>query len=281
MNQEEKKQVLIDADQLEKMNKLLEMQEKSAKLLIRRDLELSKANEKLMDLDTRKSEFVSIVAHQLRTPLSGTKWTLNMLINGEIGPLTNDQKAFLMKGYENNERMISLVEDMLGADQVESGKFHYQFVETQITDLIDNILLELQPLLIRKNLRIVFTGKEGLPKVSVDQEKMRAVFQNLIDNAIKYTKAGGEIKINLKKDENAVTVAISDDGIGIPLDQQKNIFGRFFRARNALKVQTDGSGLGLYIVKSIIEKHGGRVWFESVENKGTSFYFTIKTMSKV
>ena len=114
----------------------------STKLLIRRDLELSRANEKLQKFDETKSNFISIVAHQLRTPLSGIKWTLSMLLSGDMGPLNNDQKTFLMKSYESNTRMIALVNDMLTADRIQSGKVHYGFQHINIIDLMDNVLLK-------------------------------------------------------------------------------------------------------------------------------------------
>lgn len=259
----------------ESLKKVLEAQEQSARLLIRRDLELNKANERLRELDERKSEFLSIVAHQLRTPLSGIKWTFNMILSGDLGPMNESQRTFLMKGNESNQRMIMLVEDMLMADRVGSGKYSYTFVSTQLLDLFDNVLYEILPLANKKSIKLVFT-KGDIPKVSIDPEKIRAVLQNLLENAVKYSHVGGKVNISLSTKDGLVKVAISDEGIGIPLDQQKNIFNRFYRAPNAIKLQTDGSGLGLFIVKGIVERHGGTVWFDSSENKGSTFYFTVK-----
>ena len=247
-----------------------------AKLLIRRDLELSRANEKLQKLDETKSNFISIVAHQLRTPLSGIKWTLSMLLGGEMGPLNNDQKTFLMKSYESNTRMITLVNDMLVADGIQSGKVHYGFKYIDIIDLMDNVLFEVSPAASKRNITIEYKDKfETLPQVYVDPETMRAVLQNLLENAIKYTIDGGKIEINVKRESDNLIISIADNGIGIPKDQIKNIFAKFFRARNAIKQETDGSGLGLYIAKSIVEKNGGTLYFESIEGKGSTFYFTV------
>ncbi|KKU68414.1 MAG: Sensor protein resE [Parcubacteria group bacterium GW2011_GWA2_47_16] len=265
------------AKRTEELRELLAEQERSGKLLVRRDLELTHANDKLRELDERKSEFLSVVAHQLRTPLSGIKWTLSMIMNGELGPISNDQKVFIMKSYESNDRMIELVESMLHADRIDSGKFDFKPTPTQIFDLIDNVLYEVLPSAHKRGVQIKFNGRDlSIPQLNVDQEKMRAVFQNLLDNAIKYSRAGGTVSIDITRDAEKVKVAISDQGIGVPEDQKALIFSRFFRARNALKVETDGNGLGLFIVKSIIEKHGGKIWFESKENAGTTFYFTIK-----
>ena len=265
------------AERTAEFNKLLLEQDRSGKLLVRRDLELTRANEKLHDLDQRKSQFLSVAAHQLRTPLSGIKWTLNMILNGELGPISNDQKVFLMKSYESNDRMIALVEDMLHADRIDAGKYDLKLVSTQILDLIDNVLYEILPNATRKQVTIEFHHPEVvIPQLNVDQDKMRAVFQNLLDNAIKYSRPGGKISVNVRNLPDSVEFSITNDGIGIPEDQKALIFTRFFRARNALKVETDGNGLGLFIVKSIIEVHGGKIWFESAENGSTTFYFTLK-----
>ena len=252
-------------------------QEQGAKLLVRRDLELTRANEQLRKLDEIKSGFISVVAHQLRTPLSGVKWTINLLLSGDMGGLTTEQKTFLMKAYESNDRMISLVNDMLGADRIDSGKVRYLFRPVQLIDVIDNVLFELLPQANAKGLAIRFSPRpDALPKVHADPEKLRAVFQNLLENAVKYSRPNGVMEVGLRAENGEeVRVWIRDNGIGIPKDQQKNIFERFFRAQNAIKAETDGSGLGLFIVKSIIERHGGRIWFESEEGKGVTFYFTV------
>lgn len=269
--------IIRELIEVDKMKRLLVAQEMSGRLLLRRDRELTKANELLRELDERKSEFLSVVAHQLRTPLSGIKWTLNMILGGDLGPLTNEQKTFLMKGYESNQRMIGLIEDMLGADRIGSGKLKYRFVRVQIMDIIDNVLYDIIQLAKKKNISMTFVDRnENLPKVYIDPDKMRDVILNLVENAIKYSPEKGTIKIAAVEDNGFVKVSIQDQGIGIPKEQQKNIFSRFFRASNAVRIQTDGSGLGLFIVKGILEKHGGQIWFESEEGKGSTFYFTVK-----
>ncbi len=138
----------------EELQKLLAEHQQSAKMLIRRDLELTRANEKLQKLDEIKSNFISVVAHQLRTPLSGVKWTLSMLLKGDFGELNNEQKTFLMKSYESNARMIALVNDMLVADHIQSGKVHYNFRHFDIVDLIDNVLFEMNPQALKKKIPV-------------------------------------------------------------------------------------------------------------------------------
>lgn len=272
---------ILTRGKVEKYKKLLQDQDKSAKLLIRRDLELTKANEQLRTLDERKSEFVSIVAHQFRTPLSGIKWLFNMLIQGEFGPLTNEQQTFIMKGYENNQRLIGLIEDMLSVDRIESGKSKFVFTEIQLLDLFDNVLFEVHSNALQAGVTIGFEERpRDLPKISADSEQMRAVIQNLLDNAVRYTLPGGKILIGFKVDRGYITVSIKDNGIGIPEGEQGKIFSRFYRSRNAVRAKPNGSGLGLFIVKGIIERLEGKVWFESKEGVGTTFYFTVKIADK-
>ncbi len=260
---------------MDRIKKLLDNQERSGKMLVRRDLELTQANEKLRELDAQKSEFISVVAHQLRTPLSGLKWTLRMITSGELGPLSPDQKAFLEKSYDSNERMIALVNDMLGANRLESGKLQYNFVPMDITTLVDSVLFDMKAEAKRKGIKISVSKEENLPLVEADPEKIRQVFQNLLENAIKYTIKDGDIEIKIKRDGDFLLISVSDRGIGIPQEQQVNIFTRFFRGANAVKMETDGSGLGLFVVKNLIEKHRGKTWFESEVGEGSTFYFTL------
>ncbi len=251
----------------------------STKLLIRRDLELSRANEKLQELDQIKSNFISVVAHQLRTPLSGVKWTINMILNGDLGEMNNDQKTFLMKTYESNNRMISLVNDMLNTDRIQSGNIKYKFRFVNIVDLLDNVLFEISPIATKKAIVIEFKSKlDKLPQALIDPNTVRSVLQNLLENAIKYTIQGGKIELNIKAVGEYLQVSIHDNGIGIPAMQREMIFNRFFRADNAIKYETDGSGLGLYIAKELVEKNGGKLWFDSIEGMGTTFYFTVPSM---
>ncbi len=250
--------------------------QEGTKLLVRRDLELNRANEKLQKFDEAKSDFISVVAHQLRTPLSGIRWTLHMLLNGDLGDLNNDQKTFLMKSYESNNRMITLVNDMLDADRIQAGKVKYNLTCINLVDLMDNVIFEISPQASKKGISIEFKSKlENLPEVCVDAETIRAVIQNLLENAIKYTMTSGKIYIDAQNKGEFLEVSIQDNGIGIPESQKKNVFEKFFRAKNAIKFETDGSGLGLNISKTIVEKNGGKIWFESEENKGTTFYFTL------
>jgi signal transduction histidine kinase len=242
----------------------------------KRTAELSKANDTLRELDKVKSEFISVAAHQLRTPLSALKWVMGILIDDNSTNLTAEQRSLLLKGFESNERMINLVNEMLIVTRIESGKERFTFAPLHIEDAIENTILDFAGQAHVRKIQLTFQKPpERLPFISADPEKIRAVLQNLIENAMRYSLDGGSITLSASRREKFIHVSVADTGIGIPEKQQASIFNKFFRADNAVKQQTDGSGLGLFIAKSIIEKHGGTMDFESAEGKGTTFTFTI------
>jgi signal transduction histidine kinase len=265
-----------EEDHVKRLSILAHEFDRSAKLLVRRDLDLMKAHRDLERIDEMKSEIISVVAHQLRTPLSAVKWTLKMLTDGDAGSISPEQKTMLMKAYDSNERMISLVNDMLSADRMESGKFRYRFFPIQIEDLIENVITEILPKANERGVGIRFLRPvDPFPRVTIDPDKIREVLQNLIDNAVKYSRRGGVVVVGIQREEKSLLCLVTDQGIGIPKADQEKIFGRFFRAQNALRVETDGSGLGLFIVRGIIQRHGGDVSFESEEGKGTTMKFRL------
>lgn|GEM_PF-4507285 len=241
----------------------------------------TKTEEQIKHIENLKSEFVSIVAHQLRTPLAGIKWTLDMLINGDLGVLNPDQKTFLFKIHDGNERMIRFVNDLLSINRIESGRLQYNFTSLNLQHVAESVLLDIYPIANKKGIAINFRGKGvTLPQVAADPEKIRVAFQNLLENAVKYTERDGHITLELRNRGAEVLVMVSDNGFGIPKDEQSGIFKRFYRAPSAVKMQTEGSGLGLYLARAIVEAHGGRIWFESIPGEGTSFYFTIPVPRK-
>jgi len=228
------------------------------------------------EIDRLKNEFVSIAAHQLRTPLSAIKWSLRLVLDGDTGKITKKQAEILEKGYQSNERMITLINDLLNVARIEEGRFVYKAVLSSIEEIITKSIDNLNSLANRKRVKIVFNKPLGsLPKVNVDKEKIMLVIQNLIDNAIRFNKSNGEVTVSVKRDKINIEVVVKDNGIGIPSVQKDRIFTKFFRADNAIISEAEGSGLGLFICKNIIEAHGGRIWFESEKGQGTAFYFTL------
>jgi len=226
------------------------------------------------EIDKMKTEFISVASHQLRTPLTGIKWFSELLLKSKLNATTKD---YIRQISISNERMVRLVDDLLNVSRIEAGKkFDIILKNTDIVSLMKGVLKEQMPGAEKKHIALV-CDKDAPQELTltVDELKMRQVFQNLISNAIKYSKDKTEIMIGCDKKKDSITFFVKDEGIGIPKHQQGQIFNKFFRAENALTVQTDGTGLGLYIVKSIVEAHGGKVWFESIENKGTTFFISL------
>ena len=249
-----------------------EEEEKLGTLVILHDVTREKRIERM------KTEFVSIAAHQLRTPLSAIKWTLRMLLDGDLGGITEEQKNFIEKTYDSNERMIALINDLLSVARIEEGKYLYKPILTDIELVVKFVINSFKEEIKRKKLKFEFKKTEKkLPLVLIDVEKMRLAIQNLFDNAIRYTHPDGKVTVSLKRVKKEIEVSIKDTGVGIPKDQQERVFTKFFRAANVMRMQTDGSGLGLFITKNIIEAHGGKIWFESEENKGSTFHFSLPT----
>ena len=249
--------------------------------LIRLNKIYSKINRRLKEIDQMKTEFISVASHQMRTPLSGVKWVLRMILDGDLGDLNSQQREMLNKGYQTNERMIALINDLLNVSRIEEGRFQYRFVRASLEDVVDRAVRDLRVTTAKKKVKLEYNEPDqGLPKVSMDVDKISLAIQNLVDNASKYTPQGGKIIISLKHEDQKLIFSISDTGVGIPAEQHGRIFSKFFRADNVIRMQTDGSGLGLFISKAIIENHKGSIWFESTEGKGTTFYFSLPVQSE-
>lgn len=229
-----------------------------------------------------KSEFVSIAAHQLRTPLSAIKWTLTSLLDGDFGELNDEQKKYIAKTNLSNERMINLVDDLLNLSRIEEGRYVYRITIASVENLISAVLKGVELKAKEKNIKINVKLEKKLPDITIDEEKIKMVLQNLIENAINYSHEKNDVHIAVRNDKKKREVAFSvkDRGIGIPEEQKDRIFTKFFRAENAIRAETVGSGLGLFIDKNIVDAHKGRIWFESELNKGSTFTFCIPYAKK-
>jgi PAS domain S-box-containing protein len=230
-----------------------------------------------MNIDKAKTEFVSLASHQLRTPLSAINWYTEMLLTGDIGRLTQEQQEYVEVIYRSNHRMIELVNALLNVSRIESGTF---IVEPQVIDakkVMEQAIDEALPQFKNKNLVLVKAYDPDTPKLMADPKLLLVIFQNLISNAVKYTPSKGTVRIGLAVDrrQKALVITVADTGYGIPADQQDKIFTKLFRADNVRQKDTEGTGLGLYIVKSVVEHSGGTIRFESRENKGTTFYVNL------
>jgi len=240
-------------------------------LIILHDISREKVIERL------KSQFVSVAAHQLRTPLSIIKWSLCMLLDGEVGLLTKEQAEMLNKAQQTNERMIHLINDLLNVARIEEGRFMYHPKTVDIIELLEKVAEPVRVL--AKNKGVKFEFKKPADKsskvIKADIEKLSLAVKNLLENAVFYTNAGGKVILSVKRRKDDVLVSIKDAGIGIPKDQQNRVFSKFFRGDNAVRMETEGTGLGLFITKNIIEAHKGKISFESEEGKGTTFKFSL------
>lgn len=235
---------------------------------------------KKQNIEKPKLEIVLVTAHQLKTPLSALKWIFKMFLEGDAGSLTPEQLDLIKKGDEANEGMIVLVNDLLNAGRLEKKKPLYDFQRHNFPDLIKSVTSENSVAIKRKEINIEF---KLLPKeiwLVCDASTVKMLLSNLIGNAIHYSSDGGKIAISVKEVGNFAEFSVADGGIGIPKCQQKEIFSKFFRGDNVLRLQKTGSGLGLYVAKKIVKDHGGKIWFESEENKGSKFYFTLPLKRK-
>jgi two-component system phosphate regulon sensor histidine kinase PhoR len=227
------------------------------------------------EIDKIKSEFVFLASHQLRTPLSTINWYVEMLLSGDAGPITEDQKKYLQEVYAGNHRMVEMVNDLLNVSRLDLGTLPVQLVPINIFDLIIETEKESAGIIEDNHLTINKTVNKDLLEIFSDTKMMRMLLQNLITNAIKYTPPKGTISISVEpQNKKEFKITISDTGYGIPETSKTKIFTKLYRAENVMEKEITGTGLGLYMVKSIVEQFGGKIWFESIENVGTKFFVT-------
>jgi signal transduction histidine kinase len=236
---------------------------------------ITRSFERLAQANRMKSEFVSVVSHQLRSPLSNLKWVIELVLSGRANSVSEKQLEYFKILKENSDRMRELVSDLLTVSRIEQGKFPLRKEKIFLDDLVKKIIKEVEIFARASNVKIEFKTEKKLPPILADPSQLKLVIENLLDNAIRYIKGKGKVEIKLGKKDKDFYFEIKDNGVGIPESDQKYIFQKFFRSGNALRHQTEGSGLGLYIAKSIIEKSGGKIGFKSEENKGSTFWFIL------
>ena len=231
-------------------------------------------------IDKAKTEFVSLASHQLRTPLSAINWYAEMLLAGDAGKINKKQKEYLDEIYHGNQRMVELVNALLNVSRLELGTFAIEPSEVNLVALADSVLNELAVQINEKNQQVDKKYDKKLPtKYGADEKLLRIVFQNLLSNAVKYTPAKGKISLSVWLEKGKIRIEVKDTGLGIPKTQQDHIFEKLFRADNVRASDTEGTGLGLYIVKAIIDAVGGKIGFNSTENKGTTFLVELPTVA--
>ncbi len=238
-------------------------------------LAFNKMTEGLKQLQALKDEFVFIAAHELKTPVAAIKGYLSIINDGLAGPVSDQVKGFITKVLNANARLIRLVEDLLEVARSDAGKIKVDVVKTDIVPVVNETLSELKPLADEKGIKMVYTPLTPTPAVMADNGRVREVLVNLIGNAIKYTVGNGSIEISHETTEKNLVTHIKDHGLGISKDAQAKLFTKFYRVATKDTANISGTGLGLFIVKQIIEKMNGTIYVESAEGQGSTFSFSL------
>lgn len=228
----------------------------------------------IKELENMKSDFVSTVSHELRTPLTSIIMGTELLLEGTLGNINDDQRDIIMAMDEDSKKLLALVNDLLDLSRIESGKIKMNYENINIKEIIKNTVRSFEESAEDKGIKIYCSIPDNLPIINADSNKLVCVMNNLITNALKFTERGGEIKITAAYDRTNIRVTVSDNGIGIPKEYHKIIFEKFVQVDTKSNNNT-GAGLGLAISKEFITRHGGEIWVESKPNCGSSFIFTL------
>ena len=236
----------------------------------------------MTEIDRMKTEFLSVAAHQLRTPLGSMRWNMEMLLTGDAGEIPQPIKEIIQQVYDSNQRMITLVNDLLNVSRIDQGRVKDEPELTDLVEIVKAAIVEMEPMAKKKSVGIELNiGSDSLPKIMIDPKRFREAIQNLVSNAVKFNQPDGKVIVSVDKQEEYMRIKVADTGMGIPKNNQGRLFSKFFRAENAVKSETEGSGLGLFVVKSYVEGWGGKVDFESEEGKGTVFTITLPLEPKL
>lgn len=255
-------------EEIERFNETLERKVRDA------TRKLQKTNEKLVQLDETKDEFISMASHQLRTPLTSIKGYLSMVLEGDAGSVSPMQRKMLDQAFVSSQRMVALIADLLNVSRLRTGKFVIEQSMTNLADVVQSEVAQLKETAIGRQLELTCEVPHALTPLYMDETKTRQVIMNFIDNAIYYTPAGGHITVRLAESAKMIEFSVTDDGIGVPKAEQFHLFTKFYRAGNARKARPDGTGLGLFMAKKVIVAQGGAVLFKSRPGKGSTFGFT-------
>lgn len=227
-------------------------------------------------IDKAKTEFVSLASHQLRTPLAAVNWYGEMLKSGDVGKLSKEQQKYINYIYDSNRRMAELVSALLNVSRIELGTFIIEPTRLNLKKTIESVTQDIKPLIIKKKINFKVNFDSAIPKtMMLDEKLIRMILANILSNAVKYTPSKGRVSLQIKKMKDNIAITVKDTGYGIPANQQNMIFTKLFRADNIKMRDTSGTGLGLYLVKSILDQVGGKIWFKSKEKRGSIFYITV------
>ena len=243
--------------------------------------ELRVGNKKLHELDKSKDEFISMASHQLRTPLTAVKGYLSMVLEGDLGDITPEQRQVLEQAFESSQRMVGVIGDVLDVSRIQTGKFMLEPTTINIADLIPEEIEQLADTAEKRGIKLMYEKPDSMPTIEADENKLRQVMMNFIDNAIYYSPAGGKVTVRVIKEPGAIVFKVIDTGIGVPAAERPKLFTKFFRATNARLQRPDGTGIGLYMAKKVVVAHGGAIIFETVDGKGSTFGFRLPLKDKL
>lgn len=237
--------------------------------------QLRSANEKLKELDATKDDFIGIASHQLRTPLTSVKGYISMVLDGDVGKITHQQKQMLDQAFLSAQRMVYLIADLLNLSRLRTGKFVIEPIKTSLADLVQNEVDQLAESAKNKGITLEYKKPKSCTPLMIDHTKMSQVVMNFIDNALFYTPKGKKVSISISETPQSLQLLVEDEGMGVPKSEQHHLFTKFYRAKNAKKVRPDGTGLGLFMAKKVIVAQGGSIVFKSAEGKGSTFGFIL------
>ena len=237
--------------------------------------ELRRSNAQLQKLDEAKDDFISMASHQLRTPLTSIKGYISMMMEGDVGTITAEQEHVLNEAFISSERMVRLIGDFLNVSRLQTGKFIIDKHPVDMAVLVQREIDNLVPNAAARGMKFVYKMPKNVPKLDLDENKIQQVIMNFADNALYYSKDNGSITLTLKKHSDYIEFTVKDSGIGVPAEEQAHLFNKFFRATNARRARPDGTGVGLYLAKKVIDAHDGKILFESKEGKGSTFGFRL------
>ena len=233
--------------------------------------------EKEKQIEKAKNEFISLISHQFRTPLSAINWYTEALTLGDLGEINDKQKSYLANLHESNQRMISLVNSIVDVSRIELHTFVPNTKSIEVFPLIETIANSFDKEIESKNITFHKDYTKELCDVEIDKRYIQMILENLLSNAIKYTPRNGTVRLAVQCNNNMLNIVVTDTGYGIPQTELKNVFLKLFRASNIKDKEPSGTGIGLYIVKSIVDYAGGKISVESKENVGSTFSVTLPT----
>jgi signal transduction histidine kinase len=235
--------------------------------------------EHLIELNRTKDEFISLASHQLRTPATGVKQYVGMVLEGFVGNISEAQRALLNKAYESNERQLRIVSDLLKVAQVDAGKVNLRKDSINLVSLIKDVIREQQATYDSRHQKVKFSHSRSIILATIDRDRIRMVLENMLDNASKYSGEDKTIEAKIKDSDDTIHIHIKDQGVGIAQADQAKLFEKFSRIHNPLSTHVGGTGLGLYWAQKIVDLHGGSIEVKSAENKGTTFSISLPKSS--